>query len=300
MVMPNFLIVGFQKAGTTSVYHYLGQHPEVFVSPRKELNFFSSIVERPVIDAHLSGGMTDPKAYSAVFEPGADRKAIGEASPIYATDPAVPAAILRLAPEARLIVLVRDPVQRAYSEYWMRVRDGREKRSFDVAVDEELRATENRPWQAVAFNRFTYLKTGFYAHHLAPYWDCFPPDRLACYFFEDLESDSGAVMRDLFRFLGLDEHFATNTSVRYNASGAPKSSLMQSLLRKTKLTQSVRRMLPKPVGDFAMAKLEALRGQNLAKPSLARSFRRQLGDIYRPDVERLQARLGRDLSHWLK
>lgn len=299
MVMPNFLIVGFQKAGTTSVYRYLGQHPDVFVSPQKELNFFSSIVEHPVIEPRMTGGMTDLDAYSAVFEPGAGRRAIGEASPIYATDPAVPAAIDRLAPQARLIALFRDPVERAYSEYWMRVRDGREKRSFEDAVNDELRSAGNRPWQAAKRDPLHYLSSGFYAHHMAPYWDRFAADRLACHLFEDLEADPGSVMRAIFRFLDVDEDFVADTSVRYNASGATKSALMRPFLRKTKLTQSVRRMLPQSVGDYAMAKLEAWRGQNVSKPSLAPGLRRQLVDIFRPDVEQLQARLGRDLSRWL-
>lgn len=296
MVMPSFLIVGFQKAGTTSVYRYLEQHPEVFVSPIKELNFFSSIVEHPVIDPQLTGGMTDPDAYRAVFTPGAGHKAIGEASPIYATDPAVPAEIARLAPEARLIALVRDPAERAYSQYWMRVRDGREKRPFAAAIDAELRAVGDAPWQP---NVDHYLASGFYARHLTPYWDRFAPDRLACYLFEDLEADPAGVMRDIFRFLGVDEHFAADTSVRHNVAGAPRSALLQPLMRKTRLSQSVRRMLPKPVGDYAMAKLEAWRSRNVSRPALAPQARRRLVSIFRPDVELLQDRLGRDLSHWL-
>ena len=296
MVMPNFLIVGFQKAGTTSVYRYLEQHPEVFVSPIKELNFFSSIVEHPVIDPQLTGGMTDPDTYRAAFAPGAGHKAIGEASTLYATDPAVPAEIVRLAPETRVIALVRDPAERAYSQYWMRVRDGREKRPFEVAIDDELRAVGDCPWLPRIGH---YLASGFYAHHLTPYWDHFAPDRLACYLFEDLEADPAAVMHDIFRFLGVDEHFVADTSVRHNAAGAPKSALMQPLMRKTKLSQTVRRMLPKPVGDLALAKVEAWRSRNVSKPALAPTVRRRLVNIFRSDVELLQGRLGRDLPHWL-
>lgn len=296
MVMPNFLIAGFQKAGTTSVYRYLEQHPEVFVSPTKELNFFSSIVERPVIDPRLTGGMTDLETYRAVFAPGAGHKAIGEASPIYATDPAVPAEIRRLAPDARVIILVRDPVERAYSEYWMRVRDGREKRSFDAAINDELQAAGDHPWQPDVYR---YLASGFYARHLTPYWDCFRPDRLACHLFDDLEANPAAVMHDIFRFLGVDEQFEADTSVRHNASGSPKSALMQPFMRKTKLSQAVRRALPKPAGDFALAKLEAWRSRNVSKPTLAPKDRRRLVNVFRSDVEQLQARLGRDLSSWL-
>lgn len=296
MVMPNFLIVGFQKAGTTSVYRYLDQHPEVFVSPVKELNFFSSIVEHPVLDPQITGGITDPDAYRAVFAPAAGHKAIGEASPIYATDPAVPAAIVRLAPETRVIALLRDPAERAYSEYWMRVRDGREKRPFQTAIDDELEAVGDAPWQP---NVRHYLASGFYARHLTPYWDHIAPERLACYLFEDLATDPATVMREIFRFLGVDETFKADTSVRHNVSGAPKSALLQPLMRKTKLSRSVRRMLPKAVGDMALTKLEAWRSRNVSKPGLAPTDRRRLVDVFRPDVELLQGRLGRDLSHWL-
>lgn len=296
MVMPNFLIIGFQKAGTTSVYRYLGQHPEVFVSPTKELNYFSSIVEQPLIDLKLTGGLTDRDAYEAVFAPGAEKRAIGEASPLYATDPAVPAAIVRQIPEARIIALVRNPVERAWSEYWMRVRDRRERRPFELAIGEEVKAAGGRPWlQGTA----TYLASGFYAHHLTAYWDRFRPDRLACHFFEDLEADPKAVMRDLFRFLEVDAGFVPNTSVRHNVSGVARSRLLAPLMRKTRLSRTVRRALPKPLADLALARLEAWRGRNLTKPTLPPHVRTQLQDIYRADIERLQTRLNRDLSHWL-
>ncbi len=195
-----------------------------------------------------------------------------------------------------MIALVRDLAERAYSQYWMRVRDGRDNRPFEVAIDDELRAVGDRPCRPTINH---YLASGFYAHHLTPYWDHFAPDRLACYLFEDLEADPAAVMHDIFRFLGVDEHFVADTSVRHNAAGAPKSALMQPLMRKTKLSRSVRRMLPKPVGDLALAKLEAWRSRNVSKPALAPTVRRRLVNIFRPDVELLQERLGRDLSHWL-
>ncbi len=296
MVLPNFLVVGFQKAGTTSVYHYLAQHPDVFVSPRKELNFFSSIVEQPQIDPRLTSGFTDPEAYGAVFAPGAGRKAIGEASPLYATDPAVPAEIDRLIPDARLIALVRNPVERAYSEYWMRVRDKRERRSFETAIQEEREAAGDRSWRQ---GTDTYLATGFYARHLEPYWDRFGPDRLACHLFEDLEADPAGVMRDIFRFLDIDPDFVPDTSVRHNASGMAKSRLLRPFMRKTRLSRSVRRMLPRSVGQRALVRVEAWRSRNLTKPPLAPLLRRQLVDLYRPDIEALQQLLGRDLSAWL-
>lgn len=296
MVLPNFLIVGFQKAGTTSVYHYLAQHPDVFVSPTKELNFFSSIVERPLIDPKRTGGITSLETYSAVFASGAGRKAIGEASPLYATDPAVPAEIVRLIPAARLIALVRNPVERAYSEYWMRVRDKRERRPFETAIQEEREAAGDRPWRQ---GTSTYLATGFYARHLQPYWDRFGTDRLACHLFEDLEADPASVMHDIFRFLDIDPDFVPDTSVRHNASGVAKSRLLQPFMRKTKLSRSVRRMLPRSVGQRALARVEAWRSRNLTKPLIAPGVRRQLVDLYRADIEILQQRLGRDLSGWL-
>jgi hypothetical protein len=171
----------------------------VFVRPIKVLDFFSSSVEHLVINPRLTGGMTDPDSCRAVFAPGAGHKAIGEASPIYATNPPMPAE----------------------------------------------------------------------------------------------------VMHDIFRLLGVDEHFVADTSDRHNVAGAPRSALMRALMRKTKLLRAVRRMLPKPVGDQAMARLEAWRSRIVATPALAPEARRRLVDVCHPGVELLQDRLGRDLSCWL-
>ena len=147
----------------------------MFVSPIMALDFFSSIVEHPELDPRLTRGMTDPDTYRAVFAPGAGHKTIGEASPRYASDPAVPAATVRLAPDNRVIALLRDLAKRAYSQYGMRVRDGREKRPFEAAIDDELEAVGDYPWQATVDH---YLASGFYARHLTPSYDHVAPDRL--------------------------------------------------------------------------------------------------------------------------
>jgi hypothetical protein len=122
MVMPNFLLIGSQSAGTTSVYNYLKQHPEVYVSPIKETNFFVHDGQNPDCVPHLSPGVTSLAAYRALFQGAFDRKAVGEASPLYLVDPRAAERIRHHIPKAKLIAILRDPAERAHTAYWMRVR----------------------------------------------------------------------------------------------------------------------------------------------------------------------------------
>src|SRR5437762_6880111 len=121
-MLPNFLILGAAKSGTTSLYHVLKQHPQVFVTEKKELHFF-------VKEHWYRRGM---RCYARHFAPArAEHRAVGEATPVYLCHPAAPHRIREHLPEARLIAIVRDPVQRAHSHYWQERRRLNEHRSFD-------------------------------------------------------------------------------------------------------------------------------------------------------------------------
>jgi Sulfotransferase domain len=300
MTMPNFLIIGFEKAGTTSVYHYLKQHPEIFVSPTKETNFFIYEGQNPKFLPYVSEELLVAKslgAYRALFQDVAAHKAIGEASPLYLADPHAPEAIRRYIPEAKLIALLRDPVERAYSAYWMQVRDSRETRSFEQAVEEEL---AGRLDDSLEIGRRHYVRWGLYARHLKPYLGSFDRSQLAIYLFDDLKADPGGLMRELFRFLDVDDRFRADTSVRYNASGAPSSSFLKPLFGKSTVTRTLKRALPGPLGRRAVSIQEAWRSRALAKPPMPQKLRRKLVAGYRSDILELQGMIGRDLSRWLE
>jgi hypothetical protein len=292
MIMPNFLIIGSQSAGTTSVYNYLKQHPQMYVSPIKETHFFVHDGQNLELLRHLTPGITSLAAYQALFQDVSEHKAIGEASPLYLVDPHAAARIRHYLPEAKLIAILRDPAERAYTAYWMRVRDGRENRSFEQAIDEEMRGLD------VALRG--YVRWGFYATHLKTYLALFDRAQLAICLFDDLRADPAEFMRELFRFLEVDDAFTPDTSVRYNASGSSRSKLLQPLFRKSALTRILRRVLPQPLSRRAASFQERWRGRELSKPPMPPALRRRLVAEYRSDVLELQDMIKRDLSPWLE
>src|SRR3989338_3833819 len=134
MSLPNFLIIGATKAGTTSIHNYLGQHPEIFVCPHKETNFFA----QDSATCFLGDAINTREDYEREFEGVKNEKAIGETSPAYLAVPTAPERIHGLIPHAKLIAILRDPAERAYSHYLMRRRQKREFRSsFEQCLDEE-------------------------------------------------------------------------------------------------------------------------------------------------------------------
>jgi hypothetical protein len=297
MIMPNFLIIGSQSSGTTSVYNYLKQHPQVFVSPVKETNFFVHDGQNPEIAPHIPSGLPGLAAYQALFRDASGHTAVGEASPLYLIDPQAAARIRHHIPETRLVAILRNPVERAHTAYWMRVRDGRERRSFEEAVDQELEGAADG---SLEFALRHYVRWGLYATHLKPYRDAFDRAQLAICLFDDLRADPVGFMRALFRFLEVDDAFVPDTSVRHNIAGAPRSKLLQPLLRKSYLTRALRSVLPEPLGRKASSIQEALRSRALAKPTMPSELRRRLVATYRSDILELQDMIERDLSGWLR
>ena len=296
--MPNFLIIGAMKAGTTALYTYLEQHPQVYMSPVKEPNFFAFEGERMDFCAPQDQeginrtSVTDIEAYRALFKGVTNEIAIGEASHWYLYSPKAPGRIRHYIPEVKLIAVLRDPIERAYSQFLHFVRDGQEPLTdFARALQEEETRVRNN-W---AFGR--YASRGFYYAQLKRYFDAFDRGQITVYLYEDLSTDPVGVLGDVFRFLGVDEAFVPEMSVRPNVSGLPKSRALHALLtRQQRIKAVLRPHLPAGLLRFA----SDLRDRNLAKPQLAPGVRRQMIEMYQEDILKLQDLIDRDLSEWLK
>jgi Sulfotransferase domain len=197
--LPNFLILGAQKAGTTALYAYLRWHPQVTGPSFKEVSFF---------DRHYARG---ERWYRAHF-PARRRAAIGEASPSYLFHPLAPERVAALLPDARLIALLRNPVHRAFSHYQHELALGREPLSFEDALgaeDERLRGEVERlssdpAYFSHAWWNYTYLARGRYAEQLERWYGAFPRERLLVLFTEELAQDPGGTYRSVLEFLGLE------------------------------------------------------------------------------------------------
>lgn len=199
--LPNFLILGAQKAGTTALYAYLRWHPQVTGPSFKEVSFF---------DRHYARG---ERWYRAHF-PARRRPAIGEASPSYLLHPLAPERVAALLPDARLIVLLRNPIDRAFSHYQHEVALGREPLSFEDAVaaeDERLRGEVERmladpAYFSHAWWNYTYVARGRYAEQIERWYAAFPRERLLVLFTEELAGEPGATYRRVLEFLGIGAH----------------------------------------------------------------------------------------------
>lgn len=296
MIMPNFLIIGAAKSGTTALYHYMKQHPQIYMSPLKETEFFAFEGEK--LDFYGPGDMprhsiTKLEDYQAQFQNVSNEIAIGEASPAYLYISAASDRIQQHIPDAKLIVILRDPVERAYSQFLMFIRDGRET-TFDFATAlqlEETRASKNWAWG------WRYIDLGFYHLQLKRYFDKFDPGQIKVYLYEDLSKNPISVLQDVFCFLGVDETFVPDISVRHNISGMPKNKIIHSFLARPNLIKTALRPLLPTSLRKQLAK--DLRDKNFSKPTLSSEMRSQLIDIFREDILQLQDLIQRDLSAWL-
>ena len=290
--LPNFLIVGAMKAGTSSIYNYLRQHPSIYMSPIKEPHYFS--YDGIKVSRRQITTLVD---YCALFRRAASDHAVGEASTTYLSSTVAAERIARYMPNVKLISILRDPVERAYSHYLMNVREGLEPSGgfYQAICDEEMGKVKNFRFRPAA----NYLGNGFYYRHLLRYLKLFDRSQIAIYLFEDFANDASSVLRDMFRFLGVDKAFVPDVSIKYNMSGIPKSRRFHSLLVPSPLKDAVKCVLPGVLQLQIARFLINVRNQNLVKQKLPEDVRRKVISLYQDDILNLQTIIGRDLSHWM-
>jgi hypothetical protein len=255
-MLPNFFIVGAPKAGTTSLYNYLDQHPAIYMSSVKEPAFFApdllelkqqlGIVEPddPEFRAYLNGPMTERRSgviteweqYLRLFKNVTHETAVGEASGNYLGSTRAPAAIRERLPHARIVMILRDPVERLFSQHAEAVGNGQARGDFLAWVEEQQR--REAAWQPP----MGAVWNGFYARHLARYRACFPARQLQVFRYEDYKAEPLSVLRTIFTFLDVDPDFPVDVSRRHNVTLQPRFVR----LRRTSacLRSQVRRMLP--------------------------------------------------------
>jgi hypothetical protein len=274
MTLPNFLIIGAAKSGTTSLYHYLRQHPDIYMSPIKEPNYYTDD------DNLLPGAIRSREKYEQLFAGAKDERARGEATVRYLNAIAGVDRIHADLPGVRLIASLRQPADRAYSSYMARFADVRETRSAEEALQ-----PGSYPFE-----------TSLYYPRLRRYFDRFPREQIKIILFDDLIANPQRILRELFRFLGVDDGFAADTSIRHNPGRAPRSTLLNRLF-------CVAAGLVRPIAPrWMLSKGLATR---LRRPILRKSepmspaLRRRLTEQYREDILATGELIGRDLSHWL-
>jgi hypothetical protein len=293
-MLPNFFVIGAQKAGTTALYYYLRRHPEIYMSPVKEPQHFAP---------DLAGPTTGPgdrparrfqtlDAYQGLFDGVSGQLAVGEASVSYLYSSEAAGRIADLLPEARLIAVLRNPVDRAYSNFLHLVRDGREPlRDFEQA----LAAEDERRRQGWSAN-WHYRAKGFYGSQIRRYLSAFPPEQLRLYLYDDFEQQADQVVADVYGFLGVDPGFRQDLSLRLNVAGIPRRRRLHRLLmRAQRLKWAASAVAPAAVRRRALE----LQNRNLERPQISPALRRQLLAVYRDDLIELERMTGLGVSRWL-
>lgn len=294
MNLPNFLILGAAKSGTTALHTYLQQHPQVYMTPEKETNFFAFAGDKlhfqgPGDQAINTFSITHLEDYAAQFAAVTHETAIGEACPLYLYHPKAPDRIKDSIPNAKLIVILRSPVDRAYANFLHLVRDGREPHhNFAHALKDESQRIQNN-WEWF----WHYSQQGYYATQLQRYCDRFSSEQLKIYLYEDLTQSPETLLKNIFQYLEVDTSFMPDMTIRPNKSGMPKNSLMHRMLTQP---NPLKAML-KPF--FPAHLRQKIQHQNLSKPKITPEMRQSLLTLYRDDILRCQDLIQRDLTPWL-
>jgi Sulfotransferase domain len=273
VTLPTFLGIGVPRAGTTWLHTLLSDHPEVYLpSRRKEVRFF---------DRHHDQG---PGWYEEFFcDPDEARRftAIGEISPQYLYCEACPARISALLPTAKLLVMLRHPVDRAYSQFGFVIQ----RRDFRGTF-EEFVATRPRA-----------LEMGFYSRYLEGYLRHFDRSKILPIVFEEAVSEHGGVRRDLAAFLGVSEELFPGATERVNPSTVPRFRSLSSLAVKT--GRRLRRHHLESLVDFAgRMGLRRLLTSGRRVPRLDQGLKRELSQMYASEFEELERSWGVDLGRW--
>jgi hypothetical protein len=298
-IWPNFYIVGAMRSGTTSLYAHLSQHPEVFLSRTKSPHFFCQVPasRRPrLFPASPSEMPTRRAKYLGLYRQAEGFPAIGDCSTSYLWYPEVPAKIKAVSPAAKIIIILRDPIQRAYSHYLMEYRDGVQHRSFLEALIEDL----NRPDRtlgasSVYVERGFYVTPGLYAQHVRRYLQTFGKSRVKLLLFDDFVRSPGTVLKEVAEFLEVDPApiDRIDTSIAHNAFAIPRSEFTRRLVGNNFLRTFNRSGIPRTRGWWIYQRMFLRSGK---KPPIENAARDLLRSIYEPGIGELETMLERPLT----
>jgi hypothetical protein len=300
MTQPNFFLVGAPKAGTTSLYHYLGQHPQIYMSPIKEPHYLADEIRLANFTDELQALQRDVQVpagpvatwpdYLKLFADARAQTAIGEASVCYLWSRTAPQNMAARFPDARILMMLRNPADRAYSQYLHMLRFAKRPISFREYMDTALAATSTKIGEL-----YPFLEFGFYRQQIERYLAFFPRRALGIHIYEDYQQNPLAVLQEMFRFLGIDPKFEPDLSKRHLSARVARSQATARLMRwasglkigqkvtSPALRSSIRRLVYRPRRDLA---LEA-------------ADRSRLVSLYRDDIRGLSALLDRNLDAWL-
>ena len=299
--LPNLLIVGAAKCGTSSLHKYLDQHPQIFMSEVKEPRFISSQVNPfplngPGDHKVEAWYVKDYNGYTKLFEGSDGYPVVGESSAdtLYFYERTIP-VIKKYLGDPKIIIMLRNPVKRAFSAYQHLVRDMREDLSFEDGLVEEYNRIKNN-FELI----YHYTTASLYYDSVKAFLDNFSSVKIIL--TEEQESRPQQVLRDIFRFLNVDPNCDVNTEIRYNISGKPKSQWLHQFFFEgnmaRKLAQPIVRRLFSHETRIRIA--QKIQEKNLTRLTINPDTKKKLQEFFEEDIQNLEKLLNRDLSLWRK
>jgi len=279
---PNFFIVGAPRSGTTALYEYLNQTPGVFLPSNKEPGYFAVSVNPKL---KLSKVIKDEKKYFNLFKEVKDEIAIGDASVQYLWDPKAPILIHEKIPNARIIIMLRDPVERAFSHYLLLLGLGTETLSFSDSIRKSLKAKPDYSGRII--------EAGLYFEQVKRYEKIFGFEQIKIIIFEEFVANTRNSVKEVLKFLGVKSDPPKSVVEEQNIFTIPRGKIFTKIITNPVLRYMVRMAFPS--SDFTLRKIFTKKSP---KPKILPEDRKFLEEIYREDVIKLQKLIGRSLP-WL-
>jgi len=269
-----FFIAGAAKSGSSSLYYYLGKHPDIYMSKKKEIGFFSNLFNEK-----------DVEWYQSHFDFNYAAKIYGEATVEYMVHDNAPLRIKKIFPDAKIIFILRDPIERAVSHYWHRVKMGIEKRTLDEVIDSDMK--DNYP-----------VKYSLYYKYISRYFDVFDEKQVLILRTEDLYADFNVEMKKIFDFLGLDFCDIQNEGAK-NKSMIYRSKITSDLLYYCKKNKGIVPVVFYKHLKGIYKKLFQVNMRPFVKPEITKAQRKTLSDSLYSDTILLKE-FGVKNDDWVK
>lgn len=286
--LPDFFIVGAPKAGTTSLYHYLQSIPEIFMCPIKEPNYFANEeISRNKLYYKQKLIKSLPE-YKKLFFNANQNQAIGEASVSYLFYPGTAANIKKLIPRAKIIIILRNPADRAFSHYLMDKRLGYIRASFEDVI------YRNKNLKNISLYYQQYVDLGFYFEQVNRYLQNFSSKQIRVFLFEEISQNFSQYIKSTLQFLEISNEYIPELHKRFNVHIEPKNTPIQFLYSVSLVRRTFNRLLtPKWQMSFKKAMF-----QTDDKPEMKKETREHLNLLYRSNIETLETLIDKDLSIW--
>ncbi len=310
MGTPNFFIVGAAKSGTTSLYNYLDQHPDVYMSPIKEPHYFSKdiklqdfnkeyrehntfdiikyLAKNKLEKKHIAY-INDLDSYLQLFREQRNEKCIGEMSSGYLYSKEAAQRIYDFNPHSKIIVILRNPIERTFSHWLMGLQIGLVKnQNFLDAVMQDY-ALEKKGWGI----SYTYIELGLYFEQIKRYYDIFPSNNIKIFLFDDLQENAKKVSAELFAFLDINLFESIDYNKKYNVTKLPKNAFIKNLIHNKFL-----KLLTSPIPTSAKNILKNTLYSQKPIPKLTKYDRESLIPFFKEDIKKLEYLINRNLTNW--